>query len=102
MVFGDAKSPQIINYYKKTYDIIIEDASHLLDDQVCHFKDYSDFVNPGGYYIIEDVHQDNLDILKNILEPIGKYKGFTLTVEDLRKNKKRFDDILLIFKKNLV
>jgi fibrillarin-like rRNA methylase len=102
MVFGDAKSPQIINYYKKTYDIIVEDASHLLDDQVCHFKDYSDFVNPGGYYIIEDVHQDNLDILKNILEPIGEYKGFTLTVEDLRKNKKRFDDILLIFKKNLV
>ena len=102
MIFGDAKLSHIINHYNKTYDIIVEDASHLLDDQVCHFKDYSDFVNPGGYYIIEDVHQDNLNTLVNILEPIGNYKVFTLVVEDLRKIKNRFDDILLIFKKNSV
>jgi trans-aconitate methyltransferase len=102
MVFGDAKASNIINYYNKSYDIIVEDASHLLDDQVCHFKDYSDFVNPGGYYIIEDVHENSVNMLVDILEPIGKYKGFALTVEDLRKNKNRFDDILLVFKKNSV
>jgi cephalosporin hydroxylase len=102
MIFGNAKASNIINYYNKTYDIIVEDASHLLDDQVCHFKDYSDFVKPGGYYIIEDVHQDNLKMLIDVLEPIGQYKEFTLTVEDLRKKKNRFDDILLIFKKKSV
>jgi len=99
MIFGDAKLPSIINHYNKKYEIIIEDASHLLDDQICHFKDYSDFVNINGYYIIEDVHQDNMDILKNVLEPISKLKGFTLEIIDLRKIKNRFDDILFIFKK---
>jgi len=99
IIFGDAKSSNVINHFNKTYDIIIEDASHLLNDQICHFKDYSDFVNPGGYYIIEDVHQDNVNSLIDILEPIGQCKGFRLIVQDLRKNKNRFDDILLIFKK---
>jgi trans-aconitate methyltransferase len=102
MIFGDAKSSEIINYYDKAYDIIVEDASHLLDDQVCHFKDYSDFVKAGGYYIIEDVHENSVSMLVDILEPIGKYKGFSLTIEDLRKHKNRFDDILLVFKKNAV
>ena len=99
MKFGDAKSHDVVTYFNNMYDIIIEDASHLLDDQVCHFKDYSDFVKPNGYYIIEDVDENSLEMLITLLEPVFQYKGFSLTVEDLRKNKNRFDDILLIFKK---
>ena len=99
MKFGDATLHEVVTHYNKMYDIIIEDASHLLDHQVCHFKDYSDFVKPNGYYIIEDVHENNLETLIKILEPIAQSKGFSLTVEDLRINKNRFDDILLVFKK---
>lgn len=99
MKFGDATLYEVITHYNKMYDIIIEDASHLLHHQLCHFKDYSDFVKPNGYYIIEDVHENNLKTLIKMLEPIFHHKGFSLTVEDLRINKNRFDDILLVFKK---
>jgi hypothetical protein len=99
MVFGDAKLSSIINHLNKQFDVIVEDASHELDDQICHFKDYSDFVLPNGYYIIEDVHEVNMNPLKEALEPVAKAKGFIFEIIDLRSVKNRFDDILFVFKR---
>ena len=99
MVFGDATDISIINHFDKMYDIIIEDGSHTLNHQICHFKDYSDFVLPDGCYIIEDVHEVNMSALKLELEPLAISKGFSLEIVDLRNIKNRFDDILFIFKK---
>jgi len=102
MVFGDAKSSSIINHFNKKYDVIIEDASHELEDQIRHFKDYSDFVLPNGYYIIEDVDGKNMNELKTALEPVAISKGFVFEILDLRSIKDRFDDILFVFKRTLV
>ena len=99
MVFGDAKLPSIINHFNRQYDVIIEDASHEFDDQVCHFKDFCEFVLLNGYYIIEDVHENNMNKLKAALEPLANSKGFVLEILDLRNIKNRFDDILFIFKR---
>ena len=99
LLFGDAKNKNTVNYYNKQYNIIIEDASHLLEDQITHFKDYNEFVSLGGLYIIEDVHEQNLHLLKNELEPLSISKGFTLKIIDLRHIKHRFDDILFVFTK---
>ena len=38
----------------KQFDIIIEDGLHILDAQICFFKNSIKKVKPGGYYIIED------------------------------------------------
>jgi hypothetical protein len=97
---GDATKIETINHFNKTFDIIVEDGSHLPEHQIQHFKDYSKFVNKGGLYIIEDVNQDDSDYLKTVLEPIAIQNGFTFEVIDLRYLKGRFDDILFIFKKN--
>ena len=102
MIFGDAKLPYIINHFNKKYDIIIEDASHTLEDQIQHFKDYCHFVSPNGYYIIEDVTGDNADNLKIALESIAKANGFSLGILDLRTVKNQFDDILFVFKRSSV
>lgn len=96
---GDATKSESINAFNKSFDIIIEDASHLPEHQVEHFKDYSGFVNKGGLYIIEDVNQDNLDCLKETLEFLALQNGFSFSVVDLRSIKNRFDDILFVFKK---
>lgn len=40
----------------KKYDVIIDDGSHLANDQIITFNYLLGLVNPGGYYIIEDVH----------------------------------------------
>ena len=99
MIFGDAKSPSIIGHFKKQYDVIVEDASHELEDQICHFKDYSDFVLPNGYYIIEDIREHHANALKAALEPVALSKGFLFEIIDLRSIKNRSDDILFVFKR---
>ncbi len=97
---GDATKVETINVFNKTFDIIIQDASHLAEHQVQHFNDYSPFLNKGGgLYIIEDIDQGNLDFLKDIFEHMSVDNGFSFSVVDLRPIKNRFDDILFVFKK---
>ena len=90
-----------ITYFNTRYDIIIEDASHKLEDQIQHFKDFSSLINPGGIYVIEDVPESAMIQLKNETEAYGNLQGFTLVIHDLRNIKNRFDDILFIFRRTL-
>jgi len=44
------------NYTNKTFDIIIDDGSHVFEDQVlCFNLLFSKHLNSGGIYIIEDI-----------------------------------------------
>jgi hypothetical protein len=98
--FGDAKSDEIVKSYEgKYFDLIIEDASHLPEDQIRHFMDYSKFLKDGSIYIIEDVVNIYLDYLTSILKPYGESQGFEYHVIDLQTIKNRGDDILIVFKK---
>lgn len=96
---GDAKKEETIQHFGKKYDIIIEDASHIYEDQVRHFFDYSGFVNPGGLYIIEDIPGNNIESLERNTSVFAETQGFQLTVYDLRDKKHRWDDVLFVFHK---
>lgn len=96
---GDATSEATIKHFGKSYDIIIEDASHTLEHQVQHFIDYSWFVNPKGLYIIEDVAWYNIEPLKEKTAVFAETQGFNLTLFDLRDKKGRGDDILFVFQR---
>ena len=96
---GDATKQDTVNHFGLTYDLVIEDASHLLHHQIQHFHDFSPFVNPGGLYIIEDVAEINLEALKEHVCPVAESNGFDFYLYDLRSTKGRFDDILFIFQK---
>jgi len=96
---GNAKSEETINHFQFEFDIILEDASHLPEDQIQHFKDYSKFVKSGGIYIIEDVHQDYADRVFSETSSIAKENNFKSNIIDLRGIKNRFDDIVIIFEK---
>jgi SAM-dependent methyltransferase len=97
LVFKDVRSNTMLGQVPPTFDIIVEDASHMLHDQIRHFKEFCTAVNPGGIYIIEDIHGKHLEALRDELEPFAKSHGFTLVVHDLRNKKGRFDDILFVF-----
>ena len=97
---GDATKEDTVNRFPYEYDIIVEDASHLPEHQIQHFQDYCKYVKKGGLYIIEDVHENFFEEVKNETCKIGNMNDFTMEVIDLRGIKKRFDDILLVFKKN--
>lgn len=40
------------------YDIVVDDASHYPDMQLASFKTLWPHINPGGFYVIEDLHNN--------------------------------------------
>ena len=94
---GDACSDEVINHFNIEFDIIVEDASHLPEHQIQHFKDYSKFIKKGGVYIIEDVMEGYLDRVVN--EISYHASEFAYKVHDLRHIKNRYDDIMIVYTK---
>jgi len=42
----------------KKFDILLEDASHMLDHQLLFIRDAMEYINPGGLLIIEDIFRE--------------------------------------------
>lgn len=42
--------------FNTTFDLIVDDASHIPEDQVATFKKLWPLLNKGGWYVIEDVY----------------------------------------------
>ena len=89
---GDASDPKTINkFYKRLlFDVIIEDASHDITQQLTILGGLISYLNDGGIYIIEDV------------QDIDKHGHFFTDkggqIIDRRHIKGRYDDVLIIFK----
>jgi len=81
------------------FDIIIEDASHMLRDQIISLFMLFKILNPGGYFIVEELDfpetKENMRInqsppdLKTILKKILKKEDFMSTYID-QKEKEYF------------
>ena len=81
------------------FDIIIEDASHMLRDQIISLFMLFKILNPGGYFIVEELDfpetKENMRInqsppdLKTILKKILKKEDFMSTYVD-QKEKEYF------------
>lgn len=53
----DSTDPKIVEILgDRKFDIIIDDGSHYDESQLKTIRNLWQFVNPGGYYIIEDVY----------------------------------------------
>lgn len=79
-----------------TFDFIIDDGSHYLNDQVMAFVRLKKHLKPGGVYIIEDVYSVGD---ANALLTLGKMHGFNTELVDLTAVKGRWDDLMVIFSK---
>ena len=93
IIIGNATSNDILNQLSDlTFDVIIDDGSHLIDDQINSFNILKNRMKPNGIYIIEDVN--NLD------STIDRYKELHNNVDiiDNRHIKNRIDDVLVIYK----
>jgi hypothetical protein len=80
----------------QSLDFIIDDGSHAFNDILFACKHYPKLLKPGGTLVIEDV-PDVLWIPK--FRAVATAAGCTTEVIDLRANKKRWDDVLLVIKK---
>ncbi len=95
--FIDAYSSEcdIVAKKRGKFDIIIDDGSHLLADQIYAIKNFPSYLKSGGVLVIEDVPEGCEDeILKNVPN------GGTVEVLNLRHIKNRWDDYLIVFKKD--
>ena len=106
VVFGDIKDPTIANktFAGIDFDVIIDDGSHILKDQVEAFKLYFPKLRKGGIYVIEDIQW--LDAVSWEWKETGLIEGDVLKaldpsaeVIDLRKVQGRYDDILMVYRK---
>ena len=80
-VFGDMK-----------FDVIIEDASHALEDQMSLYQNFKGHLAEDGIYIIEDV--DKLDQVRQRFLEMDPDK--VIKIIDRRLVKHRFDDVLVV------
>jgi cephalosporin hydroxylase len=94
VIHSDATKPEFLNQITDmTFDIIIDDGSHLLEHQLESFKLLGSKVNVGGIYVIEDVAHLDKDME-------DKFKSLHNNCEiiDLRHIKGRYDDVLIIYR----
>jgi len=74
-----------------TYDVVIDDASHELEQQLANFDLLQPCLAPGGLYIIEDVVPDSIEYFPEFV---------VVDLRHLRNNRKvhRYDNILLVYR----
>ena len=91
---GSFDDPTIVaQASERQYDIILEDASHQLQHQVKAIELYLPMLKSDGIMIIEDV--GDIEYLHTIYNAIDLKNYFAYTI-DLRFNKNRWDDILVV------
>ena len=73
--------------------IIIDDASHIVEDQLKMVEICYPQLQEGGLLIIEDIYDISKD--KHKFDELG----FPYQIIDLRLRKNRQDDVLLVYKK---
>jgi len=94
----------LINKKSETFDIIIDDASHIYSDILINLKHFFKKVKPGGFYIIEDFnhykyypHLDDTSpvslVIEEILENLQTKKNFKSNILDEKFQNYCFDNI---------
>ncbi len=92
IISGATKESTVELLNDATFDVIIDDASHMIDHQLTSFKLFKSKVNPGGIYIIEDVA--DLDADKHKFEKLHD----NIEIIDNRSIKNRYDDVLIVYR----
>lgn len=93
LIEHDATKESFLETIKgKMFDIVVEDSSHVTQDQIDTFNLLKPHMKKGSIYIIEDILA--WDIEHN------KYKQLhdNIEVVDMRHINNRFDNMLLIFR----
>jgi SAM-dependent methyltransferase len=95
-IISDIKNDSVKEIFKDiSFDIIIDDGSHYLDDVLFVVSNYLEKLNKGGVLIVEDCQAP-----ENWLTEISKLVSnrFTITTKDLREG--GYDNFLIVIRNN--
>ncbi len=94
----DAYTQKVLDMIEdNSIDYLIDDGPHTLVSQLFSIEYWFKKVKPGGIMIIEDIQKYDGD--REEIDTLCFKLGLNYELIDLRSNKKRYDDVLLIFKK---
>ena len=96
---GDATNAADIErfYLGLKFEVIIDDGSHNIIDQIRSYRILKNYMAEGGLYIIEDIQ--DIDDSRNEFFDIQDMEQIDLEIIDRRHIKGRYDDVLIIIKK---
>ena len=80
-------------------DVLIEDGSHLIEDQIRAIHLYHRLVKPGGYFIVEDIYLPNL--IPFLTQGVYQLKerSFITTIYDYHRRPRGLaDDVMVVIK----
>lgn len=83
----------------KEYDLIIDDASHVFDDQKKSLHLFAATLKKEGFYVIEDIMKEDVEKKQQEFQEIANQHGLAMQWIDLTHVKQRIDDILCVFRK---
>ena len=93
LIAADATKPEVVgSVYGLEFDVIIDDASHMADDQEKTFRLLKQTMSQGGIYIIEDIL--SIDQERKRFQSLHD----NCEIIDLRHKKGRFDDVLVVYR----
>jgi len=98
IIQDDAYTEKVLNMFEdNSIDYLIDDGPHTLDSQLFAIEYWFPKVKKGGTMIIEDIQKFDRD--KEKIDELCLQLGLNYETIDLRNNKDRYDDVLLIFRK---
>lgn len=74
-----------------SFDLIVDDGSHLLIDQSVGMICLSSFLKPSGVYVVEDLQTE---------DAMNRFLDMSCNVIDLRHVKGRYDDLLSVMERS--
>lgn len=91
IIEADATKPEFLDRIENlSFDLVVDDGSHMENDQVATFELLKDKMNQGGIYIIEDILA--LDQNRKRFEKLHD----NCQIIDMRQTG-RFDNVLIIY-----
>jgi len=98
LILDTAYSDETINKFEdNSIDYLIDDGPHTIETQIISIQKWLKKVKKGGTLIIEDIQ--DWDNEKKFFDNECNSLGISYECIDLRKNKNRYDDVLIIIKK---
>jgi hypothetical protein len=96
ILIGDAADPMEIERYFNgiKLDVVVEDASHEVMQQLQIYYNLKPYMNKGSVYIIEDIQ--NIEANRTFFEALDENKN--IEIIDRRHIKNRYDDVLVIIR----
>jgi len=97
LIQGNAADRGIVDHFNGVqFDIIIDDASHIVAEQVAAFNNLHKLLKPGGHYYIEDIQpQDLVDATLTPIDELRKALPESIIVHDLRDVHKIPDNVIV-------